>query len=166
MDRSTLTEIHALCYQEKPEDELPQSPSVFYAVIGDILIKTPQQHPSFPPASSWVVEGRYIKWGAGSQGASKSVSIEIVWKLKGGSDGPPPYSKYNIYVEKLAKSEQPDNSTKRQFLGTAHVAAYYVSELAVPGGVSTIRFVIQACSDYGVWQKLDKSPSFLLNVQG
>lgn len=167
MDGSTLTEIHAVCYQDKPDDELPRSPPEFHAVMGHILVRTPDQHPNFPPASSWVVEGQYVQWG--SQGSSKSVSIKIVWKLKGG-EGSPSYSKYNIYVEKLPESEADGSVGKlgeaKEFIGTAHVTAFYVSKLAVPSGISIIRFTIQVCGDDGACQELGESPSFQLKVQG
>ncbi|XP_031379476.1 cytosolic endo-beta-N-acetylglucosaminidase 1-like isoform X1 [Punica granatum] len=168
MKGSTLTEIHAVCYQEKPDTELPQSPSEFYAVLGHILIKAPGRTPDFPPASSWIVEGQYIKWGQGSQGSSsKSLSIKISWKFKRGN-GSPLYNKYNIYLVELARSESNDSMQRLgkavQFIGTAHVGAFYISKLAVPGGISTIRFIIQVCNDYGACQELDKSPFFQLNV--
>ncbi|KAK4743173.1 hypothetical protein SAY87_001174 [Trapa incisa] len=164
VDGSTLTGIHAVCYHDKPDDdELVQTESEFYAVMGHILIDTPEHHSNFLPASSWVVEGYHVKWGS-----ANSLSVKIVWKLKEG-EASLPYHKYNVYVEKMANESEPDSLVGRlrdglEFIGTAHVAAFYVSELAVPTGISTVRFIIQAWGDDGASQELGDSPFLVLKV--
>ncbi|KAA8539540.1 hypothetical protein F0562_026232 [Nyssa sinensis] len=181
MNGYTLTEIHAVCYRSRPElnglrlesgsngkdNSLGRSPSEYFAMLGHITVKTSQQNSDFPPSTSWLVEGQYIKWTSGSLG-SKTLSVKVIWKLKDGYASL--FPEYHIYVEKLAK--QADGEPGRmlegvlEYLGMAQVDAFYVSDLAVPSGTSSLRFIIQVCNIDGTHQKLDASPSFQLPVEG
>lgn len=173
MNGYTLTGIHAVCYKSEPEiykqelksdslnpDKLARDPSEYYAVLGHIEVKTSVWILDFPPSAAWLVEGQYIKWALNSQG-SKTLSVKIIWSLKGGNASR--FPKYNIYVEK-----QPNIPVDemQEYLGVAEVEAFYVSDLVVPSGSSSLRFIVQVCSLDGTSQKLDDSPSFLLPVEG
>ncbi|KAJ9160381.1 hypothetical protein P3X46_025788 [Hevea brasiliensis] len=180
MNGYTLTEIHAVCYRPKPEigklslehksdghnDKLAQGPSEYFAVLGHITIKTSKDNPVFPPSSSWLVEGQYIKWSSGSQG-SKSLSVKIAWKLKDGSNFQS--SKYNIYVEKLAKTTVGNSGGRvegiQEYIGVAYVEAFYVYDLSIPSTTTTLKFIIQVCGVDGASQKLDDSPYYQLDVE-
>ncbi|KAJ4841410.1 hypothetical protein Tsubulata_051285, partial [Turnera subulata] len=178
MNGYTLTEIRAVCYRPEPEhsglashtshghdDTIVGSPPEYFAVLGHLTIKTSKGNPYFPPSSSWIVKGQYIKWTSGSQG-SKTLSMEISWKLKDGNDSP--FQKYNIYVDHVSKQEtgNPGGRLKavRQYIGEANMEAFYISELSIPSSTSSLKFIIQACSVDGASQKLDDSPFFQLNV--
>ena len=166
MNGYTLQEIHAVCYRSKPkhgesrssdgqDNSLVRSPSEYFAVLGDLLVKTSEQNLVFPPSTSWVVEGQFIKWALGSQN-SKTLSVKIIWKVKEGDASL--FPQYNIYVEKVGGVQE--------YLGVAKVEAFYVSDLVVPSGTSSLKFIIQVCGFDGTCQKLDDSPSFQLNVEG
>uniref|UniRef100_A0A5B6YH99 mannosyl-glycoprotein endo-beta-N-acetylglucosaminidase n=1 Tax=Davidia involucrata TaxID=16924 RepID=A0A5B6YH99_DAVIN len=173
MNGHTLTEIHAVCYRSKPElnelrlksgshgedNSLARSPSEYFAILGHIRVRTSEQNPDFPPSTSWLVEGQYIKWTSGSQG-SKSLSVKIIWKLKDGDASL--FPEYNIYAEKPGRTLE----GVQEYLGVAQVEAFYVSDLVVPSGTSSVRFIIQVCNVDGTCQKLDDSPSFQLPVEG
>lgn len=184
MNGYILTEIHAVCYRSK--SELPQlrldsgaedqdnkfsrSPKEYYAVLGHITVKRSEDKAVFPPSSSWLLEGQYLKWTSSSDG-SKILSIKIIWKLKNGNDSI--FPKYNIYVEKLAKhavggggAEMLKEGAVLDYLGVAQVESFYVSDLVVPSGTSSIKFITQVCGIDGTYQELDDSPSFQLDVEG
>uniref|UniRef100_A0A2P2PM11 mannosyl-glycoprotein endo-beta-N-acetylglucosaminidase n=1 Tax=Rhizophora mucronata TaxID=61149 RepID=A0A2P2PM11_RHIMU len=179
MNGYTLTEIHALCYRSTPQrndnavsdgqdDKFSSTPTEYYAVLGHITIKTNKENSDFPPSSSWVVEGQYIKWSSGPQD-SKNLSIKIIWKLRDGSK--PRFSTYNIYVEKTAKQVAGGNPVgsvegNQEYLGVANVQAFYVSNLPIPSGTSSLKFTIQVCDTDGACQELDDSPSFQLDAGG
>ncbi|CAK7325923.1 unnamed protein product [Dovyalis caffra] len=181
MNGFTLTEIHAVCYRPKcehaqlrleyktedSEDVLAHSPKEYYAVLGHITMRTSEESIDFPPSSSWLVEGNYIKWSSGSQG-SKTVSVKITWKLKDVTDSQ--FHKYNIYVEKLPKQAVRNPSAElvgvQEYLGVANVEAFYVSELPIPATTSSLKFIIQVCGVDGACQSLDGSPYFQLDVEG
>ncbi|KAJ4828328.1 hypothetical protein Tsubulata_046325 [Turnera subulata] len=179
MNGYTLTEIRAVCYRPEPEhsglashtshghdDTIVGSPPDYFAVLGHLTVRTSKENPYFPPSSSWLVKGQYIKWTSGSQG-SKTLSMEISWKLKDGNDSP--FQKYNIYVDHVSKQEtgNPGGRLKavRQYIGEANMEAFYISELSIPSSTSSLKFIIQACSVDGAIQKLDDSPFFQLNVE-
>lgn len=171
----TLTEIHALCYKPKTDLhrfilESSSHPAGYFAVLGNLKIKTLEQNSreiDFPPSSSWLVEYQYLKWSSDPQG-SRIISFKLTWKLKVGNDSL--FSKYNIYVEKLAQGssrKQGEKLTRRQeYLGVSQVEAYYVSDLKIPTGTNSLKFFIQACTVDGSYQKLDDSPSLQLEVEG
>ncbi|KAF8397213.1 hypothetical protein HHK36_016121 [Tetracentron sinense] len=183
MNGYTLTEIHAVCYKSRPEinelileqdpyshaksTKLAISPSEYYAVLGHIAVKTSKLNSDFPPSTSWVVEGQYISWTSGSQGA-KTLNIKIVWKLEDG-DGPL-FANYIIYVEKLTKQSVGKLSGPlgggEEYLGVAQVEAFYASNLLVPPGTSSLKFIIQVCGVDGSCQRLEDAPSFQLSVEG
>lgn len=183
MNGYTLTDIHAVCYNSKPEvsqlrlnsgadvqdNILSRSPKEYFAVLGHITMKTAEQNAEFPPPTSWLLEGQYIKWTSGSEG-SKILSVKLIWKQKKSIDSS--FSKYNIYVEKLAKQAVRDSDggllkgVAREYLGVAEVEAFYVSDLVVPSSTSSVKFIIQVSGVDGTCQKLDDSPSFQLNFEG
>ncbi|XP_042755524.1 cytosolic endo-beta-N-acetylglucosaminidase 1 isoform X2 [Lactuca sativa] len=148
---STLTNIHAVCY--KTQSKLTSS-SEYYSILGHISIKSSPQNMSFPPASEWNVKSQNVNWKSGS------VSLKIQWTLNSGVS--PGFSKYNVYVEneegKLVKSSN--------FLGVASVEAFYISDLLVPPGISSLKFIIQACGSGGASQELVDSPFLRLQVEG
>ncbi|XVE69478.1 hypothetical protein DITRI_Ditri09bG0155400 [Diplodiscus trichospermus] len=174
MNGYTLTEIHALCYRQQPENDVFTSevrsntldPAEYFAVLGHIRISTSDQNTEFPPSTSWIVEGQDVEWG-GSQG-SNTLSLKISWKLKDGKN--PLFLRYNIYVEKLTEqSARTLGRTReggREFVGVAQVEAFYVSNLVLPSGTSSLKFIIQMCDVDGTIQKLDDAPFFQLNVEG
>lgn len=160
MNGYILTEIHAVCYKSTLQvNPSARGPLEYHAILGHITVKTPLQKSDFPPSASWLVESQYIKWTSGSQG-SKTLSIKILWSLKDGNV--PIFSKYNIYVEKQSGGL----NGKPEYLGVANVRAFYVSELSVPSGTSSLKFVIQVCGLDGVCQKLDDSPAYQVPVEG
>ncbi|XAR71899.1 Mannosyl-glycoprotein endo-beta-N-acetylglucosaminidase [Bertholletia excelsa] len=155
MNKNILKEIHVLCYRPNPEpDEKLELPE-YFAVIGHLTIKTPDQNLVFPPSTSWEVEGKYVKWTSGSQG-SKDLSLKLIWSLKDGDSSI--FPKYNIFVEKLAGAQK--------YIGVAQIEAFYVSDLSVPSGTSSLKFIIQVCGMDGTSQKANDSPSFELPVEG
>lgn len=172
MNQYTLTEIHAVCFWSKHKlNKMRQarSPVEYLAILGHITIKTfSEKNSDFPPSSSWLVEGEFIKWTSGSQG-SKTLSAKIVWKLKNGTNTVA-FPNYKIYVKKLAKQvvgNQDEILEEAQvYLGTAYVEAFYVSDLAVPGGTSSLKFIVQVCAADGTCQKLDDSPTFSIDAEG
>ncbi|XP_059666790.1 cytosolic endo-beta-N-acetylglucosaminidase 1-like [Cornus florida] len=171
MNGYTLTEIHAVCYQSNPEvnedNSLAHSLSEYFAVLGHITVRTSEMNSIFPPSTSWLVEGQYIKWTSGSQG-SKTLSVKVIWKLKDGDASV--FPKYNIYVERLAARAVGEQGKMldgvQEYLGEAQVEAFYVSDLVFPSDTSSLKFIIQVCATDGACLTLDDSPSFQLNVEG
>ncbi|XP_039038812.1 cytosolic endo-beta-N-acetylglucosaminidase 1-like [Hibiscus syriacus] len=161
MNGHTLKEIRAVCFTDQPGNT---NPVEYLAVLGHIKISTSDKPTEFPPSTSWIVDGQYIEWG-GSPG-SKTLSLKISWKLKDGKN--PPYQTYNIYVEKQPKQSirAPGRKVEgeREYIGVAHVEAFYVSQLAIPSGTSSLKFIIQVCDVDGGSQKLEDAPFFQLNV--
>ena len=173
MNGYALTEIHAVCYRQQPDNGVlrseaksnTQDPAEYFAVLGHIRITTSDQNTEFPPSTSWIVEGQDVEWGS-SQG-SKTLSLKISWKLKDGKISL--FPRYNIYVEKLTKQSVRTLGRTREgvqeFIGVAQVEAFYVSDLAIPSGTSSLKFIIQVCDVDGANQKLDEAPFFQLNVE-
>lgn len=170
MEGYTLTQIHAVCYRSKAkarklrsdlnsQDQLIKSE--YYSALGHIRITNPAQNSDFPPSTFWVVEGQYIKWAVESDG-SKSLCLKLTWKLKDGPDSL--FPKHNIYAEKEISSGTVE--VVLEYLGVAEVGAFYVSKLAVPFGISSVKFIIQVCGVDGSCQNLNESPSFQLGVEG
>ncbi|XP_065870861.1 cytosolic endo-beta-N-acetylglucosaminidase 1-like [Euphorbia lathyris] len=177
MNGYTLTEIHAVCYRPKPETRNPRlgylshdsapNPSDYYAAIGDIRIKNSKQNPNFPSPNSWLVEAQNVKWNSGPPG-SKLLNVKIVWNLKDGSKFE--FSKYNIFVEKIPKKAVANSGRRvkgvQEYVGAAYVEAFYVSDFSTdPSTTSSLKFIIQACSIDGVFQKRDDSPFLQLDVE-
>ncbi|XP_043720204.1 cytosolic endo-beta-N-acetylglucosaminidase 1-like isoform X2 [Telopea speciosissima] len=180
MNGYTLTEIGVVCYKLKPEfndlrlqqvhrsddqaTKLVTSPSEYYASLGHISIRHYEQK-DFPPSLSWEVKGQYISWASNSQGV-RTVSIKIVWMLKGGDSSV--FPKYIMYVQRIAENVVADATSEeiKDYLGVARVQAFYVSDLVVPPGISSLKFFIQVCCVDGVCQQLDNSPTLLLDVEG
>ncbi|KAM4093719.1 hypothetical protein ACB094_06G139600 [Castanea mollissima] len=170
MNGYTLTEIYAVCYRSKPKFNKPRpahNPVKYFAVLGHITIKNSEKKSGFPPSSSWIVEAQFIKWASVSQG-SKTLSVKLIWKLKDGTDTV--FPNYNIYAKKLAKQVVSDQYGSLEdvpkYLGTAHVEAFYVSDLSVPCETSSLKFIVQVCAADGTCQKLDDSPTFSIDVEG
>ncbi|KAJ9539798.1 hypothetical protein OSB04_026304 [Centaurea solstitialis] len=161
VDGFTLTAIHAVCYKSNPKVEPPKSPSnssQYHAVLGHIAIKTTTENMVFPLASEWTLESRNVDWRSDPQGQI-TVSLKIIWALNGGVTSM--FSKYNVYVE----NEADKSSQGSKYLGVASVEAFYVSELLVPAGVSSVKFVIQACGFDGSCSELAASPFIRLRVE-
>ncbi|XP_057989747.1 cytosolic endo-beta-N-acetylglucosaminidase 1-like isoform X2 [Hevea brasiliensis] len=174
MNECILTEIHAVCYKLKPkngelrsEHKIDGHHAKFFSTLGHVAIKNSEGNFCMPPSSLWLVEGQNIKISSDSQG-SKIVSVKIIWKLKDGNDFM--FPSYNIYVVKLAKQVEgnPGTSVKGvyNYLGVTQVTAFYVSDLSVPSGTCSLKFIIQACDFDGACQKLDDSPYFQLDIEG
>ncbi|KAK2442160.1 cytosolic endo-beta-N-acetylglucosaminidase [Trifolium repens] len=170
MNGYTLTEIHAVCYRSDSslsdcKDHTLTSPSDYYALLGHLTIKNSDSKSDFPVSSSWLVDGKYIKWTSGSEG-SKTLNIKLSWTLKDGKN----YLslKYNIYLVKLSKQAGAGTTLepKKEYLGVAQVNCFYVSDLEVPSDTSTLKFIIQVCNVDGTIQALDESPYYELEVEG
>ncbi|XP_024995721.1 cytosolic endo-beta-N-acetylglucosaminidase 1-like [Cynara cardunculus var. scolymus] len=162
MEGFTLTGIHVVCYKSNPQVGTLKSPSnssEYYAVLGHIAIKTSTENMVFPPASEWLVESQNIDWRSDSKGHI-TVSLKILWALNSGVT--PVFSKYNIYVE----NEADKSAQGLQHLGVALVEAFYISELSVPVGISSVKFIIQACGLDGACSELTVSPFIQLRVEG
>lgn len=168
----TLTGINIVCTlkftgQISPEtedgsilEEDVDGSSQYQASLGHISIRTSDKNTEFPPAESWVTEGNYISWSKSSNG-SELVSLKISWKLKIPDQRQPPFSKYNIYVEKLTADS--DVKAPRSYLGVASVDAFYVSGLEVSNEITGLKFFIQAFAHDGSWQELEECPNFFLS---
>ncbi|XP_073122307.1 cytosolic endo-beta-N-acetylglucosaminidase 1 [Henckelia pumila] len=179
MHGHTLKEIRVICYRGKVEKSAPNpnditlsddTPLEFYAALGDLRITTPGQNSNFPPSSSWLVDCKFISWISGSKG-SKLLSCMVTWTLKEGDTDI--FPDYNIYVEKTTESRSGDQNklvesspTPLEYLGVAVVKSFYISELEVLEGVSSVKFVIQVCGLDGTRQEVEESPFFQLQVQG
>lgn len=173
MNGYTLTEIHAVCHRSDSslpdsKDSTEVSPSDYYALLGHITIKNSDYKPDFPVSSSWLVDGKYVKWTSGSEG-SKTLDIKISWTLKDGNN----YLalKYSIYLVKLSNEEGGTSGTslepvKEEYLGVAQVNCFYVSDLEVPSDTCSLKFIIQVCSVDERIQALDESPYYQLEVEG
>lgn len=170
MEGYTLTGIHIICYKSKPDpinhEIVTQGPSEYNAVLGHIEIKTSATNVAFPPNTAWLVEGQHKKWTPGFEALMKTLSVNLVWKLKDGTASW--FPSYNIYVEKLGIGGNLNAQLEErlEYLGLARVEAFYISDLVVPSGISRLNFIIQVCSLDGTLQELDHSPSFQLNVEG
>ncbi|CAK8566446.1 unnamed protein product [Lathyrus sativus] len=172
MNGYTLTEIHAVCYRSDSslsdfKDFTLASPSDYYALLGHITVKSFDYKPDFPVSSSWLVDGKLIKWTTDSDG-SKTLSIKISWTLKDGKNYPS--LKYNIYLVKSSKQtgDTPPSKTSefvKEYLGVAQVNCFYVSDLEVPSESCSLKFIIQVCSVDGTVQALDESPYYELEVE-
>ncbi|XP_045800846.1 cytosolic endo-beta-N-acetylglucosaminidase 1 [Trifolium pratense] len=164
MNGYTLTEIHAVCFRSDSSLS-DQIPSDYYALLGHLTIKSSDSKSDFPVSSSWLVDGKYIKWTSGSEG-SKTLNIKISWTLKDGRNYPS--LKYNIYLVKLSKQAGAGTTlepTKEEYFGVAQVNCFYVSDLEVPSDTTSLKFIIQVCSVDGTIQALDESPYYELEVE-
>lgn len=170
MPGHTLTEIRAVCYKLKPEIDEAHSidhrkkKSGYHAILGHLSVQTPGHNVIFPPSSSWLVDCESIKWESGSV---RVVSITILWRLKDGNDLSE-FQNYRIYVEKISEADANlagNHQGQQEYLGLAQVEAFYVSELPVPSGTTSLKFIIQVCGVDGTSQQLDDSPTFQLDVQ-
>ncbi|ESQ40461.1 hypothetical protein EUTSA_v10012879mg [Eutrema salsugineum] len=167
LDGHTLTEISAFCY--RPDDLTEETNTVeYFALLGHISIKCQQKTELFPPASSWIIEAHNIQCVPGDSG-SRALSCKLEWRLKHPEDSV--FTRYNVYAEKVNSSayrprkvmEEP--RSEKVFIGTAHVDAYYVSDMVVGSDVKEVRFVVQTCGEDGSWQELDASPNLLVEVE-
>ncbi|QHN81953.1 Cytosolic endo-beta-N-acetylglucosaminidase [Arachis hypogaea] len=178
MNGYTLAEIHAVCYRcDSPSNKLrwlygsdssdsfSASTSDYFASLGHISIQTLEYKSDFPVASSWQVDAKYMKWTPGPQG-SKILSLQISWELKDGKNHQ--FRSYNVYLVKSSKQEGTSSRLEhvKEYLGVAQAKCYYVSELKVPSGTYSLKFIIQVCGDDGTLQELDESPYYGLEVEG
>lgn len=168
LDGHTLTEISAFCTRPDNLTEETNTPE-YFALLGHISIKCQQKTNLYPPASSWVIEAHQIKVVPGDSG-SRTLSCKLEWRLKNPEEDST-FTRYNLYAENLNSNnyrprkvmEEPSN--EKVFLGTAHVDAYYVSDMVVGANVKGVRFVVQTIGEDGTWQELDASPNLLVEVQ-
>ncbi|KAK7305920.1 hypothetical protein VNO77_43833 [Canavalia gladiata] len=180
MNGYTLTGIFAVCYrshssfneigwQHRSDDKVGTmaSSSDYFALLGHITIKTSDYKSEFPVSSTWLVDGRYIKWTSGPLD-SKTLNIKLSWKLKDGKYYLFPM--YNVYIVKLSKQGDGNPGATlepvKEYLGVAQVNCFYVSDLKVPSATSTLKFIIQVCGVDGTIQELDESPYYQLDVEG
>ncbi|KAK6929511.1 Glycoside hydrolase, family 85 [Dillenia turbinata] len=108
-----LTEIHAVCYKQESKLNEASSGSDFYAVLGHISAKMPNQ--------------------------------------------------YNLAKDGFEHLSAP--AAGADYIGMAAVQDFYVSDLQLPSGISSVKFIVQVCSIDGSSQKLEDSPSFQLDVK-
>ncbi|CAN4098058.1 unnamed protein product [Withania somnifera] len=176
MEGYMLRKIHAVCYKLRPEVHKSEiqvktsafSPSEYHALLGHLSINSCALNFHFPPSTSWLVDGNFIKWSSSGSHGSRKLNIKLVWKLKEGKSHL--FPKYYIYVKKQPNLSiaEPTGSLQLvpEYLGVAKVEAFYVSDLLVPSGTSSVKFIIQVCSLDGTFQRLEDSPSIDLDVQG
>lgn len=180
MDGYTLTGISAVCYRPEPEksrrtlesasndqdNASVRTPAEYFAILGDICIKTIGQNSDFPLSSSWLVEAQYVKFTSDSQG-TKTLNAKIIWKLKDGNDSV--FPQYNIYLGKLAKQAVGNLEGRavstQEYLGVARAELFYISNLIISSNTDTLKFIIQVCAVDGTSQNLDNSPFLLLDVK-
>ncbi|MQM18169.1 hypothetical protein Taro_051152 [Colocasia esculenta] len=173
----TLTEIYAVCYpkadhsssklvpdqeQNLRKDSIVASSS-FHAALGHISIKTSQTE--FPNAASWMLSCENTSWTTAS-GGNRMINTKIIWELKTGDAST--FMRYNIFVKRISKQLAAGSSSviaNEDFLGVTRLNCYYVSDLKVPAGVTTLVFIVQVCGLDGSCQKLEESPSFELPVE-
>ncbi|KAF7816514.1 cytosolic endo-beta-N-acetylglucosaminidase 1 [Senna tora] len=174
MNGYILKEIHAVCYRSdlpfnEPRlksrsygpDSAVASSTDYFAVLGQMTIKTSAYKPDFPESTSWLVDGKYIKWTSDPQG-SKTLSLKLAWNLKDGKNHV--FPNYKVYVKKVLK--QADSVPPvPEYIGVAQVNCFYVSDLKIPSDTSSIKFIIQVSSIDGTNQKLDESPYYELDVE-
>lgn len=176
-----LTNINILCYRSSLKTEEPkfksrlvdknntldhESSSKYFAVLGNITLQS-HEEPDLPPYKSWLVESPYIKWTPSPEG-TRILDIKITWKLKDSSNHTM-VEHYNVYVVKVAENCENcpgELQNVPEYLGVAHVEAFYVSNLAVPSSTSGLKFMIQVCGVDGSSQRLEDSPFLYLDVEG
>ncbi|XP_010423470.1 PREDICTED: cytosolic endo-beta-N-acetylglucosaminidase 1 [Camelina sativa] len=164
LDGYTLTEISAFC--STPDDLTEEANTLeYFALLGHISIKSQQKTKLFPLA----IEAHDVKIVPGDPG-SKTLSCKLEWRLKHPKEDFT-FTRYNVYAEDLKSSDyrprkvMEERRIEKVFLGTAHVNAYYVSELVVGSDVKGVRFVVQPCGEDGTWQELDASPNLLVEIE-
>ncbi|CAI9091776.1 OLC1v1026887C1 [Oldenlandia corymbosa var. corymbosa] len=180
MDGYTLIAIHAVCYLANPNVEGSQiahevqNESKYSAVLGHLNIRTCSQNPNlppsyavftdFPPSTSWSIVSKYINWSWNSE-KMKKLSTKLLWQLKSGNGDM--FPSFNIYVQKLMDSKVSNGFLKEEieYIGSAEVEAYYISDLVLSSGSHAIKFIIQICNHDGASQKLEDSPFLVIQVQ-
>ncbi|XP_039135920.1 LOW QUALITY PROTEIN: cytosolic endo-beta-N-acetylglucosaminidase 1 [Dioscorea cayenensis subsp. rotundata] len=159
----TLTDIRVVSYIKRVTGTGEQATDQPYdASLGHISIRNTSGNMEFPSADAWIVEGQNISWASPGASGIRTVSLKLIWKLKAGQTSS--FVKYNIYVEKQSKDA--DGDANKDYLGIARVNAFYISDLEVANGVTSLRFIVQVCGLDGSSQELLLSPYFLLVVQG
>ncbi|XP_004148185.2 cytosolic endo-beta-N-acetylglucosaminidase 1 isoform X2 [Cucumis sativus] len=179
MNGYKLTNINILCYRSSLETTEPKytseldknntldrnSSSKYFAVLGSITLRTCEE-PDLPPSDSWIVESPYTKWTPSPEG-TRTLDIKITWKLKDSSNHTV-MDHYNVYVVKVAegcKSHVDEIQNVPEYLGVAHVEAFYVSNLAVHSSTSRLKFMIQVCGVDGSSHRLEDSPFLYLDIE-
>nr|GEW79283.1 cytosolic endo-beta-N-acetylglucosaminidase 1 isoform X1 [Tanacetum cinerariifolium] len=76
--------------------------------------------------------------------------------------------KVKISIGDLIRRDNEANESIQtpKYVGVALVEAYYVSEFGVPAGVTSLKFIIQACGFDGASQELVDSLFHQLHVEG
>ncbi|KAH9309229.1 hypothetical protein KI387_037140, partial [Taxus chinensis] len=123
---------------------------VYWASLGYISLTSSEDEKKVPPADMWILNGTDISWETASAG-ERMLNINIVWKLKAGSnllnvEAGYPFPRYDLYVEKINqlqahKLRGADPVVK--YLGVAVVQAFYASNLLVPPDCKVLRFTLQ-----------------------
>ncbi|KAJ3676455.1 hypothetical protein LUZ60_003867 [Juncus effusus] len=145
----TLTKIYLVGQSSKNND-------TYLASLGQLTINTTKDSFHFPSSNEWRIEAQNIS--ISSSNDTKQISLKTIWLLNDDKNIHFPFTKYNIYVEKLGSGEN------MKYLGFAKVQAYYVSDLVVSSEINTVKFYVQPCAIDGSCQDLDTCPVFLLNV--
>ncbi|XP_074568960.1 cytosolic endo-beta-N-acetylglucosaminidase 1-like [Curcuma longa] len=137
------------------EGTLPETSgsSLYYASLGHISIRNKEDGVEYPPADLWITQAHNILCTSDSLG-NKILNVKLTWKLNEGTTTS--FQRYNIYA---------DSGSGPQYLGFARVEAFYVSDLSVYIGVTTLRFIIQVCGLDGTCQKLAESPYLDLTLE-
>ena len=82
--KSKLDRVDLKLDSRSDDNDIASSGSNYYAVLGHLAVKSSDHSSDFPPSSSWLIEGQHIKWASDLLGA-KTLSAEIIWKLKDGN---------------------------------------------------------------------------------
>ncbi|KAG6531052.1 hypothetical protein ZIOFF_004822 [Zingiber officinale] len=137
------------------EGTLPETSgsSLYYASLGHISIRNKEDGTEYPPADLWVTRAQNILCISDSLG-NKMLNLKLTWKLNEGSTTS--FQRYNIYAQ---------SGSGLQYLGLSRAEAFYVSDLSVYIGVTTLRFIIQVRGLDGTCQKLAESPYLDLTLE-
>lgn len=158
-----LIEIQVVCYTKGEPSDGNSIP--FEASLGHVSIRSSEQDVEFPSASLWSTDYQNLMWSSNPNG-SKTLSVKLIWKHKDGENHL--FKMFNIFVKQfgMKTSNNPNtvNGDCKKFIGIANVGMFYVSELEIPGSITSLRFVIQVCRLDGACQKLDDSPALQLIV--
>ncbi|KAK6156089.1 hypothetical protein DH2020_010337 [Rehmannia glutinosa] len=76
-----------------------------------------------------------------------------------------PPSNLWLVGREFVTSSSSGNQSRNEYIGVALVKSFYISDLEVPEGTSSLKFIIQVCGLDGTCQKLEDSPFFQLQVE-
>lgn len=147
-----LTDVSLYCYKGKQDLEI----SAYSASLGHISIFA--ENTRFPPAGSWSIHLEDISPGTNPNG-SRTVSLTVIWNLR--EENAMPFTKYNVYVQKLGNERSTNVNGSTDFLGVAAVQRFYASDLEYPVGSIGLKFIVQPCGLDGTCQELDECPALV-----